>query len=211
MTVLSSPLLRCGALAVCLLGFASCQSSTNVSLDYQPGLTQIIPGPSVVAAGRFADIRNEDAYVLGAVRTPLGTPVEYVSTNVPVDQVVRNAFAYGLRARHMMAPENRAQYLLTGQIIDFGVRQMVHPSADIRIRINLIDRQTSRVVYARDFRADRQSGMVLPGMGSPVPAMRDLASRVLQELVDRALDDVVFRSKLHSAPPPMGGGPPPAQ
>src|SRR6187399_1086506 len=93
-------------LCIAALGIAtalpSC-SSTAISLDYQPTLGQNMPGPRKIAVGRFADMRHENSYYLGEVRTPIGTPLERINSKVPVEEVVRNAFSHGLSARGMLA------------------------------------------------------------------------------------------------------------
>jgi len=182
-----------GLLAATLL--VQC-SSTVVSLDYQPNLSQIVPGPSVLAAGRFTNMRREPATSLGSVRTPIGTPMERIVTRIPVEEVVRNAFAYGLKSRQMLAPQSSAPYVIGGEVLELNVIQVVRPAAYARIRVNVIKATTGQVVYSRIYKSDREGGPYLPGTGSPVPVLRELGSRALQDVVDQALDDVALRARL---------------
>jgi hypothetical protein len=177
-----------------------CGTST-VSLDYQPSLGQNIPGPRRVAVGRFADMRHENAYYLGEVRTPIGTPMERLSSRVPVDEVVRNAFSHGLSSRGMLAASG-APYVLTGEILDLRGDQVVRPAGYARIRVNLVRASTGQIVFSRVYSGERESAVYLPGSGSPVPVIRELISRALQDVVDRALDDRAMRERLAPAQVP---------
>ena len=192
-------LLRCGLALLSAFTFVQC-TSTAVSLDYQPNLTQIVPGPPVVAAGRFANMRGEPETMLGAVRTPIGTPVEHITTNIPVEEVVRNSFAYGLRSRHMLVPQNSAGFILSGEVMNLNVTQVVRPAATCRIRVNLLRTATGQVVFSKIYKAEREDPPYLPGSASAALILRELGSRVLQDVVDHALDDAGLRASLYNGP-----------
>jgi hypothetical protein len=185
-------------LAPAMLGLASCGSSTAVvSLDYQPNLSQGINGPRVVNVGRFADMRRQDGFTLGVIRTPVGTPLEKVATRIPVDEVVRNGFAHGLESRRMLAGGD-APYVLTGEVYELQGQQILRPTATVRVRVNLVRAATGRIVFSQVYEAERQSSAYVPGSGSPVPQMREIISRTLQNVIDRALDDQRFRARIRS-------------
>lgn len=188
------------ALAPALL-LASCGFNTTVvSLDYQPGRGQSIPGPAVIRVGRFADMRQVGEFTLGTVRTPIGTPLEKIATRVPVESIVRNAFAYGLKSRRMLAPAGSGSFTLSGEIMDLECHQTLQPSAFARVRVNLVRPGSGQIVFSRVYQASRQGATYAPGSGSPVPGLADLAARALQNVVDRALDDRDLRRWLLDDP-----------
>jgi len=182
----------CAILAAAL---ASC-GSTSVSLDYRPELGQAVQGPRKLAAGRFADMRRENEFYIGSVRTPVGTPLEKISTRVPVSQVVHNAFAHGLSARKMIVGQNNAPYMITGEILELYCDQVVRPAAYSKIRVNVVRTSTGEIIFSRIYQGERVGTTYVPGTGSPVPLLRELASRALQDTVDRALDDPAMRARL---------------
>lgn len=194
----SSTFLRCSTTLLSGLLLVQC-GSTAVSLDYQPSLTQIVPGPALVAAGRFANSRHEPANMLGEVRTPIGTPMERIVTNIPVEEIVRNSFAYGLKSRNMLIAQSSAAYVIGGEVLELNVIQVVRPAASARIRVNLIHRPTGHVVFSKIYSSERVNGPYIPGTGSPVPDLRELGSRVLQDVVDQALDDFALRARINSS------------
>lgn len=200
-----SPKLLCATASLLWLFLASSCGFNNsiVSLDYRPPAHKT-SGPRVVGAGRFADLRHQGDYNLGTVHSPIGTTMETLSTHVPVENIVRNGFARGLAARNMLSPLHAAPYLVTGEIHQMEVNQYVHPTASIRMRVNLVHAEDGHIVFSRVFEGYRQGDAYLPGTGSPVPAMSELMSRALQDVIDQALDSHGFRSKLgHAeAPPP---------
>jgi hypothetical protein len=189
------------ALLSCLL-LASCGFNTTVvSLDYQPGLGQTIPGPRVVSIGKFADMRQVGDFKLGTVRSAIGTPMEQIDTRVPVESVVRNSFAHGLKARGMLTTDADGPYILSGEVLELKCSQMLYPSASASVRVNLVRRGNGVIVYSRIYQSDRHGETYAPGSGSPVPTLTDLASRTLQNVVDQSLDDRELRRKLKAVDP----------
>lgn len=93
-------------------------AATQVSLDYQPTSAQIIKGSPIMSVGRFANARSEDSYYLGVVRTPIGTPVEYIQTRTPIEEIVHNAFSHACSARGMLTSPSKAKYVITGEVLD---------------------------------------------------------------------------------------------
>lgn len=188
-------------LAPCLL-LASCGfNTTTVSLDYQPRLGQNIPGPRMVSIGKFADMRQVGEYDLGTVRSAIGLPLDSLVTRVPVESVVRNAFAHGLKARNMLTAGAEGAYILSGEVLDLKCSQMLYPTAFASVRVNIVRRGSGMIVFSRIYQSTRQGETYAPGSGSPVPGLTDLASRALQNVVDQALDDRQLRSRLKASEP----------
>jgi hypothetical protein len=183
--------------AVSLIAVLPSCSSTAISLDYQPKLGQNIPGPRKISVGRFSDTRHEGACYLGEVRTPIGTPLERITSRVPVDEVVRNAFSHGLSSRGMLSGPG-APYVLSGEILELQGDQVVRPAGYAKIRVNLVRASSGQIVFSRIYSGERESTIYRPGSGSPVPAIRELVSRALQDAVDHALDDRALRDRLSS-------------
>lgn len=181
-----------GVLAVLL---SACTIS-QVSLDYQPSLAQVVKGRPVFTVGRFVNSRGVDSMYLGVVRTPLGTPLEYIQSRSPIEEIVRNAFTHACSARGMLTTRSKSEYVITGEVLEFSCQQLVHPYAYARIRMNLVKASTGELIFTRAYAGERQSAAYRPGSGSPVPVLRELGSRALQDAVDRALDDPEFRGRI---------------
>lgn len=195
-------LLSCIAVTALL---SSCVSS-QVSLDYQPRPGSILRGNSEFGVGQFTNLRREGSFYLGTVRMPLGAPVENVTTRTPVEQIVPNAFAHALEARGMLNGNDRAKYIVTGEILDLYCQQIVHPYGYARLRVNIIRAGSGQVVFSRVYTGERQSTAYRPGSGSPVPLLRELTSRALQDAVDAALDDREMRARVSSRSPGYAPG-----
>jgi hypothetical protein len=158
----------------------------------------MLRGAPDFAVGEFKDKRGEDPQTLGHVRLPIGPTVDTIHTRLPVSDVVRNAFAYALEARGMLATEVKGRFILAGEIQDLRSQLLVHPYGYARIRVNVIEAVSGRVIYTHVYEGERQSTAFRPGSGSPVPVLRELTSRALQEAVDRALDDTRMRQRMGS-------------
>lgn len=173
-------------------------AATQVSLDYQPTSAQIIKGSPIMSVGRFANARSEDSYYLGVVRTPIGTPVEYIQTRTPIEEIVHNAFSHACSARGMLTSPSKAKYVITGEVLDLYAQQLVRPYGYARIRVNIVKGSTGQIVFSRVYAGERQNPAYRPGSGSPVPGLRELVSRALQDAVDRAMDDPEMRGRIQS-------------
>jgi hypothetical protein len=181
--------------AAACLSLSSCANSTVISLDYVPQPGQMLRGTPDFAVGQFKDKRGENAQTLGHVRLPIGPKVDTIQTRLPISDVVRNAFGYALESRGMLATEVRGRFIISGEIQDLRSQLLVHPYGYARIRVNVIEAASGRVIYTKVYEGERQSSAFRPGSGSPVPILRDLTSRALQEAVDRALDDTHMRQQ----------------
>lgn len=189
-------------LLAALLPVVSCTTTSQVSLDYVPATGQMRPGPAEFGVREFSDQRGMEApQLLGTVRTQIGTPIERVQTRVPVAQIVTNAFAHGLEARGMLAGGGASRYVITGEVQELYVQMLVRPYARAKVRVTVLDSTSGQIVHSEIFQGDRQGPAYVPGSGSPVPMLRDLASGALQDAVDRALDDPVLRNRTTTTSP----------
>lgn len=196
---LTGKIIRSAPVMLAAVVLGGCTMS-QVSLDYQPSLAQVVKGKPVLSVGRFTNSRGESAKYLGVVRTPIGTPLEYIYTHTPVEDIVRNAFSHACSARGMLTSTAGAQFIITGEVLEMSCQQLVHPYGYARIRMNVVRASTGEMVFTRVYAGERQNAAYRPGSGSPVPALRELVSRALQDAVDRALDDPEFRGRIR------GGG-----
>jgi hypothetical protein len=172
------PLNTCAVAAV----LASC-GTTTVSLDYQPTLGENLPGPRLIALGRFPDMRGENAYYFGEVR---------ITSRQPVEELVRNSFSHGLNARGMLAGSG-APFVLSGEILDLRGDRLCRPASYARIRVKLLRTGSGQVVFNRVYTGERTSHGTI---------ISESISRALQDVVDRALDDRSMRERIAPASMP---------
>lgn len=182
--------------AAACFSLSSCSNSSVVSLDYVPRPGRMLRGAPDFAVGQFKDKRGEQPQTLGHVRLPIGPAVDTIQTRLPVSDVVRNAFGYALESRGMLATEVKGRFILTGEIQDLRSQLLVHPYGYARIRVNVVEATSGRVIFTKVYEGERQGNAYRPGSGSPVPVLRELTSRALQEAVDRALDDTTMRQQI---------------
>ena len=100
----------------------------------------------------------------------------------------------------MLASNGAASFIITGDILELYCQQLVHPYAFCKIRVSVVRAGSGQVVFSRTYQADREASAYIPLSGSPVPQLRELTSRALQDVVDHALDDSALRASL------TGGG-----
>lgn len=179
------------AMAAASLFLSACTPST-VSLDYLPNLASNVRGPGVFSVGEFADLRGMAPNHIGGIGLPGLVNLENVYLKVNVDQAVKNAMLHALAARQMLS-SNRPKYLLSGEVLDLHCEMLKNPYASVRLKVNLTDTSTGRVVHSREYTGERQSVFYVHGSGDPVPILRNLTSRALQDAVDKAIDDASMR------------------
>jgi len=186
--------------AASLLALSACTTTSVVSLDYVPKQGRVHGTPDF-SLGKFIDKRGVPPQTLGSVRMPIGPKVDTIQTRLPVSDIVRNSFGHALETRGMLAPDGKSRYVITGEVEDLRAQLLVHPYGFARIRVNVLESSSGRILFTQTYQGERQSGAYRPGSGSPVPILRELTSRALQVAVDRALDDPELRQRLGT-----GGG-----
>ncbi len=179
-----------------LLGFSSCTNSSNITLDYVPPEGQVLRGAPDFSVGAFANKRGIESHRLGRVNLPIGVPLEMVNSDIPVETLVANAMAHALHARGMLTEGNQAHYLITGDVLNLDAQMVVRPSAYVKVRVNVVEMDSGRVLFSKVYESERISSAYRPGTGSPVPLLQELTSRALQDVVDKAVDDPALRSQL---------------
>ena len=89
--------------------------------------------PVVSVSRQVANERRagrEDPNWIGTIRGGYGNPLKRLASDVPVDQVVAQAFAAGLAARGLHAPgEGASPYVLAVTIHQFDANQYVRREA----------------------------------------------------------------------------------
>ena len=178
------------------LALSSCTNTSTITLDYVPHPGAVLRGQPQFSVGAFANKRGVDSHTVGRVRLPVGVPVDTLATSVPVETAVANAVAHALHARGMLTEGDQASYLITGDVLILEATLLVHPYAQAKIRMNVVEMDSGRVLFSKTYAGERQSTAYVPGSGSPVPLLQELTSRALQDAVDRAVDDPALRSQL---------------
>lgn len=184
---------------IAMLSFTSCR--TTVSLDYHPNTSRNLAGPEVFVVGEFRDLRGMKPKAIGRVdirqvSAIAAVPLERVELNVPVSEAVAHAFGHGLKARTMLATSSRPELKIAGEIRDLHCDFIESPYARAVLLVTVSDARSGRVLHSKEYKAERQSVFFVEGTADPLPILRDLTSRALEDTVDLALNDPEMREKL---------------
>ncbi|MDA8229763.1 MAG: hypothetical protein M0006_00320 [Magnetospirillum sp.] len=181
------------AAAVMALGVSAC-GTTPVGLTYDGAkVANAGAAKNMVEVASVVDHRKDGANWLGAIRGGFGNPLKTLETPVPVRDEVKTAFVDGLKARGLVGPDPR--YAMELDIERFDCNQYVRREAHARIGVRVIDTASHQDVYQRDIRADKVTGSLVSldvGVFASVDDLRTVANDVLQEAVDKTLDDPKF-------------------
>lgn len=173
--------------------------TTRAPLTYQPPTTvQKSTTGGQVTMGSFVDSRGEvDPTWAGAIRGGFGNSLKVLALDKPVADVVKAAFADGLKARGASTVAS-GQPRLTGVIRKFDCDQYIRREATIEIELSVID-VNGQTKFTRSFRSNNVDGSMLTlstGVFASIDDLRVVMEKTLRETVDKALDDSSLRAAL---------------
>ena len=154
-------------------GSLSCWTSTYAPLhDVAAPQTRSRPDTPLISVGTFKDSRLGDHGPdwLGAIRGPMGDPVKKLRTQKPMQEVVEEAFADGLRARGIYAEPGHGRFVIEGTITKLDCSQFFHREAHVHVDVRVIAAETHALVYAKAYQTDKTEGASSGGFFSPAPA-----------------------------------------
>ena len=189
-------------LATLVVLFLSGCSTNTVHLTYN---TSVVASQQAVTASSVeilsvSDSRKHASNWLGAIRGGFGNPLKTLTTDVPVKNVVENAFTAALKARGLLASTGGV-YGMQVVVNQFDCNQYVRREAHVRLHVSMVKLASGQQIYARDIRVDKVTGSMITfnvGIFAAVEDLRKLANQALQEAVDQALDDPQFNRSLMS-------------
>ena len=190
---------------VCLAALQTACGTTLVPLKYaaDSAVSAVSPPTPLISVGRFADDRGPraDADWLGAIRGGYGNRLKTLRTQVPMSQVVQEAYADGLRARGVFAEPGKGKFLLEGSVEKLDCSEYFNLEAHAWVTVRVRDQATGAQVWEWPYHVDETEGGLGAGLFGSVETLRLLAERTLRELVDRSLDDPGLRKAVQGAPP----------
>jgi len=185
--------------AILALALSAC-GSTSGSLKYSAPEGNTLRASTTAQAvllGAFTDQRDGDKNWLGVIRGGFGNHLKTLTADRPVTEIVRTAFADGLRARGVSIAATNANQI-TGKIITFNADQMVRREGNAEIELTVRDPQGA-TRFAKTYTANRLEGSIVSlstGVLASVEDLRAVLERTLSDVIDKALDDPELRSAL---------------
>jgi hypothetical protein len=189
---------------VCLAALqTACTTLVPLKYTADSALSAVSPPTPLVSVGPFADARGPraDADWLGAIRGGYGNRLKTLRTQVPMSQVVQDAYADGLKARGVFAEPGQGKFVLEGSIEKLDCSEYWNLEAHAHVALRVRDSATGAQVFEWPYRVDETEGGLGAGIFGSVETLRLLAERTLRELVDRSLDDPGLRKAVQTLPP----------
>jgi hypothetical protein len=209
-------MIRTFAAAAALACAAAFGAGAAEARDYTVALTYAPPasvqqGSPTIALTSVRDNRGDGHHLfeLGSIRGGFGNPLKTLVTEQQVAVVVAQAIRDALTARNLGAEAGAHQ--LEVRITRFDCNQLYPREAHIELSFRLLDAATGAVLYESTARGNQASGGAGGGIFAPVEPLRALTNRVMNDGIDRMLDDPAFRAALASAPAPAAEQTPPAE
>jgi hypothetical protein len=190
---------RLAAAPVIMLVLALGACNTVSDLTYAPTIAVQSSGVPTVASVTATDQRKEDPTRLATVMGTFGNPLKTLDTAKPVKDEVAGAFAAGLKARGLLAPNGQAPFRIDVVVRKFDADMIVGRTARIDLGLSVHD-AGGRTVY-QDSATDSQSETKFfeSGVFADVADLQKLCEIVLNRTVDRMLDNPLFRAAIQSA------------
>jgi len=184
-------------LAVLLSSCASAPVVVNYRASATAAAFPAAAGNLVVQ--RFVDDRGEPPRWLGAIRGGFGNPLKVIETDEPVAAVVQTAFTEGVRARGAAGSATAKRFEIRGTIKKLDCSQYVRREAHGIIEVAIVDLATGRERFRQTYSADQVDGSLVAvdtGIFASPQDLKSVLEQVLNQIVDKALDDPQFRAAL---------------
>jgi len=182
-----------------ILGLGGCSTNT-VDLAYDTAT--VVSQPAIAANSvkilSVSDGRKHGSHWLGSIRGLFGNPLKTLNTQVPVKDVVENAFTSALKARGLLAPTS-GDFGMTVVINQFDCNQYRRREAHVRLHVSIVEFASGQQIYDKDIRIDKVTGNLITfdaGIFADVEDLRKVANQALQEAIDEALDDPQLKENL---------------
>jgi uncharacterized lipoprotein YajG len=189
------------ALSACLaVGLLTGCETSQVNLSYDPSGVKAVPATATnsVELISVADRRKHAANWLGAIRGGYGNPLKTLETVIPVKDLVAKAYEDGLKARGLFA-SNNGKFGVKINVVQFDCNQYARREAHIRLDISLVELPSGKNLYDSVVAVDKVTGSIVTfdaGIFASIEDLRKVANEILQEAIDKALDDQKFRDKI---------------
>jgi tripartite-type tricarboxylate transporter receptor subunit TctC len=163
--------------------------------DFEP-ITLLASAPQVVAVHPSLPVKSmKDLITLAKAKPGM---VNYASNGVgSSNHLATELFVMlsGVKLTHVpykgLAPA--LTDVLSGEVLDMRCELLKNPYAYVQLKVKMTAVHTGRVVFVKEFEGERQAASYIPGSGDPVPTLRNLTSRALQDAVDKLVDDPEMR------------------
>ena len=185
--------------AIVVTTLSAC-GTTNVGLKYSapPTVAQASTRAQPLLVGNFIDKRGEPATWLGAIRGGFGNPLKNLESDKPVADLVKAAFADGLRARGVAPDQVSAAFQITGTVKKLDCNQIVRREANVEIEVAVLDR-AGKQRFIKTYSTSNLEGSPVSlstGVFASIEDLRATLETTLRETIDKALDDSAMRAAL---------------
>lgn len=180
------------------IALSACNTVTPVSMSYDASAISAPKGNPAVAVGTVTDKRTGgDAHSLGAIRGGFGNPLQTITSDQPVSDVVKSVVTDGLKARNLASPDPR--YSMTIDILRLDCSQFVRREAHVNLAVSVLDTATQQVAFSKNAMSDKVNGSLIAvdtGIFASTDDLRAVMNEALQDAVNQLLDDPKFRAAI---------------
>jgi uncharacterized lipoprotein YajG len=188
-------------IAIALAALLSACATSPVVVNYRPSPTSsALPAEAgYLVVSRFVDDRGEPPKWVGAIRGGFGNPLKVIEVDESASVVVQTAFAEGVRARGAAGTSGAKRFEVRGTIKKLDSSQYVRREAHGVIEVAIVDTASGRELFRRTYSADQVEGSLVTfdaGIFASPQDLKKVLEQVLNQIVDKALDDPDLRAVL---------------
>lgn len=195
-----------GFAAVAALATLALAPAAHAQRQYPVSLTYTTPAevqrgePSIVLAPVVDARADHQADVLGSIRGGFGNPLKTLVTERPVADVFGVALRDALTARNLAS--DAGPHRMVVRLVRFDCNQLYPREAHAEIVVRIEDQSGAQLFEATYTAGQARGGGPSGGIFAPIEPLRAITNLVMQQVIDRALDDPALRAVLASAPAP---------
>lgn len=192
------------AAAIAAVSFGAMAATPAEARDYVVELTYVAPanlqqGTPTIVLAPVVDEREHAGTALGSIRGGYGNPLKTLVTATPVSDVFARATQAGLAARGLA--NEAGPHRLVIRLVRLDCNHFFPREAHAQIVMRLEDAASGASLFEGTYSADEAQGTAGASIFSPIEPLRALTNMVMQQTIDRALDDPAFRAALAAAAP----------
>lgn len=191
------------AAACASLALAACTSDIRPVRYHSTGAVSKVDAGKSVALGSFSDARGVDSSILCQVRNAYGIAVKKVSTDKPVSDIVRTAFADALAERNYQQSAS-GTVSVSGTIQKLGCDYLMNKQFVADIQLNVYSVPSHAMLFTQIYSTHHTEGGAGAGVLADIDGLTKIEEGVINQTIDKAFDDGDFIAAISGVIVPQG-------
>lgn len=195
--------LKIAAAGIVMLALSACTSDVRPVRYHSTAPVTKVTEEKAVGVGSFSDARGVDSSILCVVKNGYGMAVKKVSTDKPVNEIVRTEFADALAERNFRQSAS-APVSISGTINKLGCDYVMNKEFIADITLAVYGMPQHVVLYQQTYSTHKVEGGAGAGVLADVDGLTKIEEDVISQTIDKAFTDNDFVAAISGVILPPG-------